>query len=128
VHVQYAPHTLHEASWDTALCDRLARNVVARLSQYAPRLSAAVVKQELLSPLDFEQMHGCPEGQLYHAALGLDQTLWMRPTPDLAHYRTPIRGLYLCGPGMHPGGGILGAAGANAARVIVSDLKRRPSD
>jgi phytoene dehydrogenase-like protein len=67
---------------------------------------------------------GWPEGQAEHAELALDQLLWMRPTPALARYRTPVDGLYLCGPGMHPGAGVAGAAGAHAARTILRDSPR----
>jgi phytoene dehydrogenase-like protein len=75
--------------------------------------------------LDLEESLGWPEGNAYHGELALDQILFMRPVPGWARYRTPIRGLYLCGPGTHPGGGIAGAAAANAAGVVLSDLRRR---
>jgi phytoene dehydrogenase-like protein len=70
------------------------------------------------TPRDLESARGWPEGQAHHAELVLDQALWMRPLPALARYATPVGGLYLCGPGTHPGGGTAGAAGANAARAI----------
>jgi phytoene dehydrogenase-like protein len=73
----------------------------------------------VLGPRELEAREGWPEGQAYHAELTLDQALWMRPLPELAHYRTPIDGLWLCGPGMHPGGGVSGAAGYNCARQIL---------
>lgn len=73
----------------------------------------------VLGPRELEAREGWPEGQAYHAELALDQALWMRPLPQLAHYRTPIDGLWLCGPGMHPGGGIAGAAGYNCARALL---------
>jgi phytoene dehydrogenase-like protein len=69
-------------------------------------------------------VYGFPEGQLHHAELALDQAFWMRPLPGWARYRMPIEGLYLCGPGTHPGGFIAGAAGANAAQVIIRELRR----
>jgi phytoene dehydrogenase-like protein len=77
----------------------------------------------VLGPRELEAREGWPEGQAYHAELALDQALWMRPLPQLAHYRTPIAGLWLCGPGMHPGGGIPGAAGYNCVRQILRHLK-----
>jgi phytoene dehydrogenase-like protein len=95
------------------------------LSEHAPRLKSAVIEQHVLSPPDLERLCGFPQGQHYHAELALDQVLWMRPVPELARYRTPVSGLYLCGPAMHPGGGIAGAAGANAARTIVNDLRKQ---
>ena len=78
----------------------------------------------MLSPRDLEEVEGWPEGQIEHVEPGLDQLFWMRPVPELARYRTPIEGLYLCGPGTHPGGSIAGASGYNAARVVLQDLKR----
>jgi phytoene dehydrogenase-like protein len=95
------------------------------LSEHVPRLKSAVLEQHVLAPPVLEALCGFPEGQRYHAELALDQALWMRPVPELARYRTPVHGLYLCGPAMHPGGGIPGAAGANAARIIMSDLRKR---
>lgn len=121
VHVQYVPHALKEGVWDTAQSEKLARAVIARVSEDVPGFGSWVVEQHVLTPDDMQHIHGLPEGQQYHAELGLDQILWMRPTPQLAHYRTPIERLYLCGPAMHPGGGIAGAAGTNAASVILRD-------
>jgi phytoene dehydrogenase-like protein len=74
---------------------------------------------ELSGPRVLEQFEGWPEGQPHHAELTLDQALWMRPLPELAHYRTPIEGLWLCGPGMHPGAGIAGGSGLNCAHAIL---------
>jgi len=124
VHVQYAPYALAGSDWNderrAALGD-LARKV---LSQYLPVAGAAAVER-VLAPRDLEERYGFPEGQEYHAELALDQALWMRPVPGWARYRTPIDGLYLCGPGTHPGGGVSGVPGYNAARAIVRDLRRR---
>ncbi|HZN24902.1 MAG TPA: NAD(P)/FAD-dependent oxidoreductase [Burkholderiales bacterium] len=125
VHVQYVPRRQRDAAWDTQESEKLGRNIVARLSDFAPGLARWVINQTVLTPADFEHIHGFPDGQPYHAELALDQWLWMRPVPALAHYRTPIEGLYLCGPAMHPGGGIAGLAGAHAAAVIHRDLKSR---
>jgi phytoene dehydrogenase-like protein len=125
IHAQYAPSVLEGPGWDTVQCDKLARAVVARLSEHAPRLTDAVIERHVLAPPDLETLSGFPEGQRYHAELALDQALWMRPVPELARYRTPLRGLYLCGPAMHPGGGIAGGAGANAARTIINDLRKQ---
>jgi len=121
LHVQYVPHALKEGVWDTAQSERLARAVIARVSEDVPGFQSWVIEQHVLTPDDLQHIHGFPQGQHYHAEMGLDQILWMRPTPQLASYRTPIDGLYLCGPAMHPGGGIAGAAGANAASVILGD-------
>jgi len=124
VHVQYVPYALRDAVWDTALAQNFGRAVLAKLSEHAPGLSAALVGQHVLTPHDLEHLYGFPQGQAYHAELALDQVLWMRPLPELAQYRTPLPGLYLCGPAMHPGAGVAGAAGANAAAVILGDLRR----
>ncbi|MFL6563842.1 MAG: phytoene desaturase family protein [Burkholderiales bacterium] len=107
VHFQYVPH---EANADLAA---LARRLL-------PGLENTQVGS-ILGPADLEREEGWPEGQPYHAELALDQALWMRPLPELAQYRTPIQGLWLCGPATHPGGGIAGAAGYNCARAILRE-------
>lgn len=124
LHVQYAPHALKDGVWDTSRSESYARTIIARMSEHVPGFGGWVIGQRVLTPDDLEHVHGFPQGQVYHAELALDQVLWMRPAPQLARYRTPTRGLYLCGPAMHPGGGILGGAGMNAACVILSDLKK----
>lgn len=125
VHVQFVPRVAADGEWDTHAAERLGRTVVARLSERWPALADSIIEQHVLTPADMEHVNGYPQGQPYHAELALDQVLWMRPVPALAQYRTPIEGLYLCGPAMHPGGGIAGAAGANAASVALRDLKKR---
>ena len=122
-HVQYAPYALAEGGWTEERRRALGDLVQGVLAQYLPELGAAAV-EGVLSPRDLEERHGYPEGQEHHAELALDQALWMRPVPALARYRTPIEGLYLCGPGMHPGGGVSGVPGYNAARVILRSLRR----
>jgi phytoene dehydrogenase-like protein len=107
VHFQYVPQ-------DTK--DDLAGMALRRL----PGLENAKVVS-ILGPADLEREEGWPQGQPYHAELALDQALWMRPLPELAQYRTPIQGLWLCGPATHPGGGIAGAAGYNCARAILRE-------
>ncbi len=124
VHMQYAPYALADGEWNDERRLALGDLTVKVLSQHLPDFGAAVVTR-VLSPRDFEDQYGFPEGQAHHAELALDQALWMRPIPGCARYGTPIRGLYLCGPGTHPGGGIAGAAGANAARVILRELPHR---
>ena len=104
VHFQYAPQTGGE-------------EIAALTCRLLPGLADA--EASVLGPRELEARDGWPEGQPYQAELALDQALWMRPLPQLAHYRTPIEGLWLCGPGMHPGGGIPGAAGYNCAREIL---------
>lgn len=124
VHVQYAPYSLADGEWDEGRRAALGDRVVEMLAPHLPGGSAAVVERSVHTPRDLETMEGWPQGQAHHAELALDQVLWMRPVPALARYRTPVRGLYLCGPAMHPGGGIFGAAGANAVREILRDARR----
>ncbi|HSC94075.1 MAG TPA: NAD(P)/FAD-dependent oxidoreductase [Burkholderiales bacterium] len=123
-HVQYAPYAPAEGDWSEERRRALGDLVQSALARYLPELGAAAV-EHVLSPRDLEERHGYPEGQEHHAELALDQALWMRPVPALARYGTPIEGLYLCGPGMHPGGGVSGVPGYNAARAILRDLNRR---
>lgn len=127
VHVQYVPYSRGEAQIDAQARSRYVSSVIALLAAAAPGFEASVVRAELMLPHDLEASRGCPEGQEYHAEMALDQILWMRPLPQLAHYATPIGGLYLCGPAMHPGGAIAGAAGAHAARRVLADLRRGPA-
>ena len=125
IYVQYVPRKQRDAAWDTHESDKLGRTIVGRLSEHVPGFARWVINQTVLTPADFEHIHGFPDGQPNHAEIALDQVLWMRPVPALAGYRTPIEGLYLCGPAMHPGGHYAGMAGANAAAVIVRDLKSK---
>jgi phytoene dehydrogenase-like protein len=119
LHVQYVPRKPAGLVWDTAQSEKFARAMLACVSHAVPGFERWVIEQHVLTPDDLEHLDGFPEGQPYHAELALDQVLWMRPTPRLARYRTPIEGLYLCGPSMHPGAGVAGAAGANAAAVVL---------
>jgi len=116
VHVQYAPYALADGEWDEARRAALGDLVEREL---APHLGADVLERRVRSPVDLERDYGWPGGQTHQAELALDQLLWMRPVPALARYRTPIAGLYLCGTGMHPGAGVAGASGANAARAVL---------
>jgi phytoene dehydrogenase-like protein len=95
-------------------------DLAATARRLLPGLENAQARS-ILGPADLEREHGWPEGQPYHAELALDQALWMRPLPELAQYKTPIEGLWLCGPATHPGGGIAGASGYNCARGILKE-------
>jgi len=119
VALQYAPHALREGAWDAARRDQLADLAVKMLTEHAPNLAGAVVGRRVWTPKDFEETYGITEGNLYQGELTLDQILFMRPVPGFAHYRTPIEGLFMCGDATHPGGGVPGAAGANAARTML---------
>jgi phytoene dehydrogenase-like protein len=119
VHFQYAPYRREDGEWNTA-----RRSALAELTRrMLPALGDA--EASVLAPPDLEAREGWPEGQAYHAELSLDQALWMRPLPELAQYRTPLEGLWLCGPGMHPGGAIPGAAGYHCACALLAQLSKR---
>jgi phytoene dehydrogenase-like protein len=119
VHVQYAPHKLRDASWDVATRNALGDRVMAMLEEYAPGISKMVVKRQVLTPGDLEAEYSLPEGNLYHGELTLDQILFMRPVAGSSRYATPVPGLFMCGSGTHPGGGIAGGCGVLAAREIL---------
>jgi phytoene dehydrogenase-like protein len=122
VYMQYAPYTLRGADW-TAARGGLQRAVIETLASHAPDLPGLVLAAETITPLDLERDHGFTGGHIHHGEMALDQLFVMRPLLGWAQHRTPIAGLYLCGAGTHPGGGITGANGANAARVVLSDMK-----
>ncbi len=113
-HVPYAP----QGGWET-LRDAFADRVFAWVDEVAPGFSASVLHREVLAPPDLERVFGLSGGNLFHGAMTLDRLVWSRPLPSLGRYRTPIQGLYLCGAGTHPGGGVMGACGRNAAREIL---------
>jgi phytoene dehydrogenase-like protein len=120
---QWAPYRLAGGDWDGRK-DELGDLVLKRLEEVAPGLSGLVRERQVLTPVDLEGHYGLTEGHPYHLEPSLDQFFAWRPLLGLARYRTPIRGLYLCGAGCHPGGGITGGPGANAASEILADLRR----
>jgi phytoene dehydrogenase-like protein len=122
IHVQFAPFTLTDAAWDAAR-DVLAANVMRTLDRYAPGIEGLVEHRQVITPVDLERTYGLTGGHIYHGEPSLDQLFTMRPILGWAQYRTPIVGLYLCGAGTHPGGGITAGPGQNAAREILRDLK-----
>ena len=119
VHVQFAPYKLADEHDWTAARDVLAATCCARWSRYAPGIEQLVEHRQVITPIDLEQTYGLTGGHIYHGELSLDQLFTMRPMLGWAQYRTPIDGLYLCGAGTHPGGGLTGGSGQNAAREIV---------
>jgi phytoene dehydrogenase-like protein len=123
---QYTPYTLRGGSWDDdGQREGVGDAVVATLEEYAPGITGLVREREVLTPLDLERDYGLTGGHPLHAEPGLDQFFLWRPLLGHARYRLPIDGLYLCGSGAHPGGGITGQPGQNAAREVLADLKRR---
>jgi len=121
--VQFTPrHLSGGRSW-TAARPELLSNVMHTLDRFAPGIGSLVEHAQVLTPVDFEETYGLTGGHIYHGELSLDQLFTMRPVLGCARYRTPIPGLFLCGAGTHPGGGITGGSGQNAARSILGDLK-----
>jgi phytoene dehydrogenase-like protein len=121
--VQYVPYHLREGNWDEKR-ELLGDRVVKKVAEYAPNVSSAIMARQVLTPLDLERTYGLTEGNIFHGDLRLEQLFFMRPVPGWAQYRTPIAGLYLCGAGAHPGGGVTGAPGRNAARQALRDWKK----
>ncbi|MEK7787684.1 MAG: NAD(P)/FAD-dependent oxidoreductase [Chloroflexota bacterium] len=118
VWVQYAAYHL-KGGWNEAQREALGNTVVNTLAEYAPNLPSVILHRQVLTPLDLEETYGLTEGNPYHGDMTLNQLFFMRPVPGWSQYRTPLGGLYLCGSGTHPGGGLPGAAGRNAAKEIL---------
>jgi phytoene dehydrogenase-like protein len=119
--VQYAPYKLADGNWDD-IKEKFADTCVAELAQYAPNIPKAIEHRQVLSPLDLERVYGITGGNIMQGAMSAHQLFCFRPVAGWADHRTPIRGLYLCGAASHPGGGVLGACGKNAAEEILRDL------
>ncbi|MGE3476626.1 MAG: phytoene desaturase family protein [Rhodospirillaceae bacterium] len=117
-----APQLPNGRSWDTAR-EEVADLMIETVNRHAPNFKASVVGRQILSPLDLERRFGLVGGDIFHGALSLDQMFSARPVLGHGDYRAPIAGLYMCGSGTHPGGGVTGAPGYNAAREIIKDLK-----
>jgi len=120
--VQFAPFKLKEGNWDDRR-RQLADTVVKTLAAYAPNLPGLIEAMQVTTPQDLETSYGFTGGHIFHGELALDQLFTMRPVLDWARYKTPIRGLYLCGSATHPGNGLTGASGANAASEIIHALR-----
>lgn len=121
--VQYVPYRLRESDWDKER-ERLGDLVLKKIAEYAPNVPGALVARQVLTPLDLERTYGLSEGNIFHGDLSLEQLFFMRPVAGWARYRTPLAGLYLCGAGAHPGGGVTGAPGYNAAHQALRDVGR----
>ncbi len=120
IFVQYAPYRLAEGTWDD-IKEQFADRCVQLLARYAPNVPAAIEHRQILSPLDLERTFGLTGGNIMQGAMGLNQLFFLRPVPGWADHRTPLAGLYLCGAASHPGGGVMGACGRNAAREMLRD-------
>jgi phytoene dehydrogenase-like protein len=121
--VQYVPYHLREGNWDENR-ELLGNRVVKKIAEYAPNVPNAIVARQVLTPLDLERTYGLTEGNIFHGDLRLEQLFFMRPVSGWSQYRTPVDGLYLCGAGAHPGGGVSGAPGHNAAHQVLRDWKK----
>ena len=118
IFLQYAPYTLRDTHWDE-LREPFAFRVLELIEEYAPGFRSLVLEKQVLTPLDLERRFGLTGGNIFHGEMSLDQMFVLRPAAGCARYKTPIHGLYLCGSGTHPGGGVMGAPGYNAAREIL---------
>jgi phytoene dehydrogenase-like protein len=119
-----APDLPDGSSWNDHR-DQVADLMIETVERFAPGFKASIVGRQALTPLDLEQVFGLTGGDIFHGALTLDQLFWARPALGYADYRSPLKGLYHCGSGAHPGGGVTGAPGHNAARAIIEDRRRR---
>jgi phytoene dehydrogenase-like protein len=122
IYMQYAPFKLKNSDWDSQR-GALGETVVKTLAEYAPDLPSLVEDGQIITPQDLESTYGMTGAHIFHGELALDQFFTMRPLLDWARYDTPIQNLYLCGSGTHPGAGLTGGSGANAAREIVKHLR-----
>jgi phytoene dehydrogenase-like protein len=120
----FAPQLPDGRSWDDER-EAAADLAIDTVNRFAPNFRQSVIARQVLTPLDLERTFGLTDGDIFHGRLSLEQLFSSRPTLGYADYRTPIRGLYLCGSGAHPGGGVTGAPGFNAAREIIRDWMRR---
>ncbi len=122
VSVKYAPYHLKQGNWNE-MGEEIGQLVVQTIAEYAPEFQKVVQQQRVITPLDMETVYGLPEGNLVHGEMTLDQFLWMRPVPGYSQYRGPLAGLYLCSTATHPGGGVTGINGKNAAREVLKGWK-----
>ena len=124
--IQYCPYQVEGRDWTSEEQDQFAQTVIDQIANYSPNFKDLIVHYEVRTPAVIDEEIGITEGNIFHGELTMDQLLFNRPVPGYAQYRSPVGGLYMCGSSTHPGGGVMAAPGANAAREILSDL-RRPS-
>lgn len=125
--VQYVPYARADGPWDAARRSALADTVIDTVAMFAPGFAELVTHREVLTPVDLEERFGLLGGNIFHGEMSADQLFSFRPSASASGYRTPVRGLYLCGSGTHPGGGVMGIPGRNASRVIVRDGRSSPA-
>ena len=124
--VQWGPYHLKGATWPE-IREKVGDNIIDNLEQYIPNIKKIIIGREVLSPWDLEQIFGLTEGNIFQGAMGLDQLFASRPLSEIGSYKTPIDGYYLCGAGTHPGGGVMGANGHNAAKVVLGTAAAAPT-
>ena len=117
--IQYTPYKLRRNEWSSSLKETLKENIISILSAYIPGINSLIKSTHIFTPVDFEQQFGIKEGSFNHGEMTLDQFFFMRPTISTAQYKSPISNLFICGSSTHPGGGIHGANGYNAAKEIL---------
>ena len=121
--IQYAPYHLKGTTWDVER-DKFADRCFDVLNEYAPNFKASVIDRQILTPVDMESIYGLTGGNIMQGTMSLSSMFSFRPMAGYANYRTPVHGLYMVGAAAHPGGGVIGAAGWNAAREILRDRIR----
>src|SRR3984893_10687477 len=126
VFVQYCPYELADGPWDAVKRKAFGDTVINTIAQHSPNFKELILHAEIRTPWDIENEVGLTEGNIFQGELTMDQLLFNRPVPGYAQYRAPVRGVYMCGSSTHPGGGVMGAPGANAARAVLRDLRRSP--
>jgi phytoene dehydrogenase-like protein len=124
IYAQYAPYKLRSGTWETRSTE-LGDCILRTLDPYMPDLKNRILHQQVITPADIETTYGATGGHVFHGELTLEQFFTMRPLLGWARYRSPIDGLYMCGSGTHPGSGLNGVSGANAAREVIKDLRKR---
>ncbi|OWM66375.1 hypothetical protein CDL15_Pgr013592 [Punica granatum] len=123
---QYTPYKPSDGSWsDPAYRESYVKRCFSLIDEYAPGFSSSVVGYDMLTPPDLEREIGLTGGNIFHGAMGIDSLFLLRPVKGWSNYRTPVRGLYMCGSGTHPGGGVMGAPGRNAAQVVLRDIRKK---
>jgi len=122
VFVQYAPYKLANGDWDDTKRQAFGDTVINAIAQHSPNFKDLIRHAEIRTPWDIENEVGLTEGNIFQGELTMDQLLFNRPVPGFAQYRSPVKGVYMCGSSTHPGGGVMGAPGANAARAMLRDL------
>lgn len=122
--IQYTPYKPLDGSWDDpSYRESFAKRCFNLIDEYAPGFSSSIIGYDMLTPVDLEREFGLTGGNIFHGAMSLSSLFLMRPFKGWSGYRTPVSGLYMCGSGAHPGGGVMGAPGRNAARAVLQDLK-----